>query len=92
MTRSGHSATEWLWFNYPEPVALHDYRFLGDNYRERERIKRKKQRWVARLSTMPLLERRALLSAISESWPHLHSPFSDHTSGTVDYDDNVNAG
>ncbi len=37
-TRSGKTATEWLWMNYPPPNELHDYRFLGDNYRQRERI------------------------------------------------------
>jgi DNA adenine methylase len=68
MTRAGKLATEWLWFNFPEPVALHDYRYLGENFRERERIKRKKQKWVSRLHTMPPLERRALLGAISETW------------------------
>jgi site-specific DNA-adenine methylase len=69
MTRSGKTATEWLWYNYPEPLALHDYGFLGENFRERERIKRKKQRWTERLHTMPILERRALLAAIREAWP-----------------------
>jgi len=69
MTRGGKLAREWLWFNFPEPVALHDYRYLGENFRERERIKRKKTRWVNRLEKMPLLERRALLAAIGEAWP-----------------------
>jgi len=67
MTRGGRKATEWLWFNFPEPIALHDYRFLGKDFRERERIKRKKLRWVNRLQKMPLLERRALLSAIADT-------------------------
>jgi DNA adenine methylase len=65
MTRGG-TRDEWLWMNFPEPVALHDYRYLGSNFRERERIKRKKLRWTRRLDAMPLLERRALLSAIEE--------------------------
>lgn len=57
-------ATEWLWMNYPPPVELHDYRYLGDNFRQRERIKKKKERWVSRLQSMPALERQALLYAI----------------------------
>ncbi len=57
-------ATEWIWMNYPAPLELHDYRYLGDTFRGRERIKRKSQRWVARLKRMPVLERQALLSAI----------------------------
>jgi len=60
--------------NYPNPIALHDHRYLGDDFRERERIKRKKQRWVRRLHSMPILERRALLSAIEEAWPGIPSP------------------
>jgi len=66
MTRGG-LAEECLWANFPDPIALHDYRYLGDGFRERERIKRKKARWVSRLEKMPLLERRALLSAIADS-------------------------
>jgi len=66
-TRGGTPATEYVWFNFPAPVELHDYRFLGADYRERERIKRKKTRLVKRLERMPLLERQALLSAIAET-------------------------
>lgn len=66
MTHVG-PATEWLWMNYPEPFELHDYRYLGQNFRERERIKRKQLRWKARLAKMPALERYALLEAIAAS-------------------------
>jgi DNA adenine methylase len=69
MTRGGRLATEWVWFNFPAPVALHDYRFLGQGFRERERITRKKKRWAKRLAAMPMLERRAMLAAIQEAWP-----------------------
>ena len=65
-TRSGVPATETLWMNYPEPKRLHDYSFLGCDYRERERIKRKRQRWVSRLKKMPSLERYAIVGAIEE--------------------------
>lgn len=67
VNRAGKLATEWLWMNYPEPVALHDYRYLGEGYRERERIAKRKRRWVNRLKVMPLLESRALLAAIEEA-------------------------
>ncbi len=65
--RRGVKATECLWMNYPEPVALHDYRYLGDNFRERERFKRIRTNLKERLARMPLLERRALASMIAES-------------------------
>lgn len=64
--RGAKPATECIWMNYPEPSELHDYRYLGENFRERERIKRKKARWEARLLKMPILERRAILSVIDE--------------------------
>jgi len=64
-TRGGRIATEYLWMNYPEPLSLHDYRYLGANFRERERIKRKIHRWNTKLNKMPVLERQAILAAIS---------------------------
>lgn len=71
VTRSGRVATEHLWFNFPEPLALHDYRYLGSNFRERERIKRKKLRWANRLQRMPVLERRALMAALELASPNM---------------------
>lgn len=64
--RSGELTTEWLWMNYPAPLELHDYRYLGQDFRERERIKRKRERWKARLRSLPELERHALFAAIAE--------------------------
>lgn len=69
MTRSGKTATEWLWMNYPEPVELHDYRYLGETFRQREQLKRMKARWMARLEKMPVLKRQALLMAIRDLTP-----------------------
>ncbi len=65
-TRGGRTATEWLWMNYPEPLELAEYTFLGENFRERERVRRKIDRWKNRWIKMPLLERRAIMAAISE--------------------------
>lgn len=65
--RAGNVKSEWLWMNFPEPFALHDPRFLGANFRERERINRKKKRWVNRLMKMAALERFAIFEAISEA-------------------------
>ena len=65
MTRGGRMADECLWCNFPEPTELHDYRFLGRDFRERERIRRKCSRWVAMLSAMPVLERASVVAALS---------------------------
>lgn len=66
IARDGTVRREYLWMNYPEPVELHDYRYLGDNFREREKITRQKKRWRARLLRMDRLQRYALLSSIAE--------------------------
>ena len=66
VTRGGKPATETVWMNFPEPFVFHDSRFLGHNFRERERIKRKKLRWKSRLAAMSRLDRAAVLDAISE--------------------------
>lgn len=64
--RNHERAEEWLWMNYPEPIVLHDYRYLGRNFRERERIKRKKGRWKRRLAAMSILERRSIMASLAE--------------------------
>lgn len=63
VTRQG-MVDEALWMNFDPPKELHDYRYLGENFRERERIKRKKQRWKNRLEKMDRLERLALMEVI----------------------------
>ena len=60
---------EWVWMNYPEPVKLHDYSFLGNDFRKRERLKKIKANWLSKLERMPVLEREFLLNAMrSENW------------------------
>lgn len=63
-TRRG-MVPESLWMNFPPPVALHDYSHLGGNYRERERIKRKKARWAAKIEGMDRQERLAIMDVLT---------------------------
>lgn len=65
----GARVIEWLWCNFPEPEELHDYRFVGGNYRERWRIEKMRRRWKAKLERMSAVERRALLWAAQETAP-----------------------
>lgn len=57
---------ECLWMNYAPPTELHDYRHLGVNFRERERIRRRQRRWCKQLAALPVLERKAMLSTLAE--------------------------
>lgn len=63
-TRSGRLATEQVWCSYPEPTVLHDTRFLGENKRRREVIRRRVRRWRAGLERMNPLERQAVLDGL----------------------------
>jgi len=65
-TRGGSLATEVVWMNFPAPRELHDYRFLGQTFREREVIRRRIQRWKNRFSRMNQLESFAMFAALDE--------------------------
>lgn len=65
--RGGNERVECLWTNYPQPTLLHEYSYLGDTFRERERIKRKADRWVNGLNKLPLQERQAIVSKMRSS-------------------------
>jgi len=69
MTQNGKQKTEQVWMNYTPPIRLHDYRFLGKNFRERERIRRRIARWKVNIERMNGLERMALLASLNETTP-----------------------
>ena len=75
----GGVRTEKLWFNY-DIDRLHWARYAGKNFTDRQRIKRKAERWGKNYQAMPRAERLAVLAAImavestppaSESAPRL---------------------
>jgi hypothetical protein len=59
---------ESCWMNYPEPAELHDYSFLGDTFKQREKIKLQQDRWIKRLNDMPVLKRRAMLERLTSEF------------------------
>jgi hypothetical protein len=65
MTRGG-LRREQIWTNYAEPLALHDYRFIGHDRRDRERIHRRQKTILATLATLPQFERAAMIAAIAD--------------------------
>lgn len=67
MTRGG-PRTESLWLNYEPPATLAEYTFVGETFRERQRIKRKVGRWLAKLDALAPVERNALLSAMRDRY------------------------
>lgn len=65
-TRQG-KVTERIYMNYSEPTQLHDYTYLGDNYRDRHRIKKSKENIIAKFRRLsPLMRNAVLQDVISE--------------------------
>ncbi|HJW53990.1 MAG TPA: DNA adenine methylase [Burkholderiaceae bacterium] len=56
---------EWVWFNFPTPKVLHDDRYLGDNFREREVIRRRQMRIRDRIDQLSIVEQQALCAWLS---------------------------
>lgn len=65
MSRGG-VRTEKLWLSFPAQSA-HWATFAGRNFTDRQRIKRKAQRWADNYRTLPTSERVAILAALLES-------------------------
>ena len=63
ITRGG-PATEHLWFNFPPPTVLHDNRYVGTNFRDRERMKRVRATWKKKLERMKPYEREAIAELV----------------------------
>jgi DNA adenine methylase len=65
-TRKG-LATEYLYMNYfNEAGILHQYDYLGNDYIDRQRIKRKIEKKVIQLQQLPATERQAIIAALSD--------------------------
>ncbi len=65
MTRGG-VRTEKLWMNYDHKPHWHT--FAGHNFTDRQRIKRKVDRWVNDFRAFPDAERLAILSGLIDSY------------------------
>ena len=59
------TSNEVLYMNYPAPEVLQDYKFLGDGCHDRQRIKRKGDRWIAKLKGLPIVEQNYILDRLA---------------------------
>ena len=60
---------EKIYMNYPRPEQLLTYVLTGKNCWDRQRIKRKGDRLIQKLSSLPAVERNCILSRILQSFP-----------------------
>ncbi len=57
---------EWIWANYPLPEQLHDMRYFGANYRERQDFKRRMRRLRGRIARLSKPEQHQLREWITD--------------------------
>jgi len=60
---------ETVWLNY-QPSILHDTRFVGGTFRERQAVKRKRMRWSARFRGEPPVVQQAILTDLVSAFAH----------------------
>lgn len=58
---------ETIWMNFPRAIELHDYRYIGDCRRSRERIRRRQKNWLSQLNAMSDRERAAMLDRLNSA-------------------------
>jgi DNA adenine methylase len=64
MTRNG-KATEYLYYNFLDEVPLHQYNFVGKNFRERAAIKQSINNQLSKINELPAVQRYLLLDCLS---------------------------
>lgn len=60
------TSLEVLYMNYPEPLQLQDYSFLGNDCWDRQRIVRKVNSYVLKFKKLPVLERNFILEKLNQ--------------------------
>jgi hypothetical protein len=60
---------ETLWFNFEPPQVLHDSRYLGADFRERQTTKRRLLHLQDKVSRMNPIERSAFAQWLKKEYP-----------------------
>lgn len=60
---------ETLWFNYEAPSVLHDSRYMGTNFRQRQDSKRRLERLKEKVGAMEPCERAAFATWLHTEYP-----------------------
>jgi len=62
--------TEVLWFNFELPKVLHDSRYIGEDFRQRQTNRRRLHRLQERVARMDSVERAAFIQWLGEAYPN----------------------
>lgn len=72
-TRKG-KVTECLYYNFSPEIPLHQYNFLGNNFRDRSAIKGRVLRNLSKINRMPAAERNYLISLLNMTDKTINPP------------------
>jgi len=61
---------ECAWTNYEPGPVLHDYTYIGEDFRSREAVRRRRETHLRRLMEAEPIERLAVLADLAEAVPH----------------------
>lgn len=64
---------ESVWFNFEPPSILHDTSYLGSNFRERQTIKRRRERLYERIEGMDPVERHELMAWMKDKFGEMRA-------------------
>ena len=78
ITRNG-LRTERIYMNYSKPLILQDYKYLGKDFIDRQRIKRKVKRFIAKLDNMQADERTAILKSVIDKYSYTSAILFNHS-------------
>lgn len=59
---------ETVWMNFEPPVRLHDSRYMGETFRDRQTIQRRQARLRSRIQSLDPVERHDLLEWMQEHY------------------------
>lgn len=79
----GGVRTESVWCNFDPPTELHDYSYLGWNFREREKISRRLGRLRQKIFALSETERSALLAYLNEGGSPCKKNCGQHMRRTI---------
>lgn len=64
VNRSGEKVTEFMYMNYEQPEKLHDYNYIGSDFREREKRQRRFNNFLEKWNRMDYLDKAKIIQEI----------------------------
>lgn len=61
----GGTRTEFLYMNYSEPSELHDYKYIGNTFRQRETFNRYRKNYINKFNRFPATLQNSILNQLT---------------------------